>query len=140
MARQQAFDEGSGKLPEFQFKHDWETIEPHLNGEPDEHAFGFGHLAAGGDERKSESIDPWGMKFAAARVGLHHLPDTTVRHGDRVRSAMEGYRDNPEGMPPVTLVHTGEALEVEDGHHRIAAARRLGMKKIPAIIADGRGY
>ena len=140
VSRSQAFDEGSGKLPDFQFKHDWDAIEPHLTGEPDDRAFGFSHLAAGGDERKSENIDAWGMNFAVAHVGLHHLPETTVRSGDRVRSAMQGYKENPSEMPSVTLVHTGEALEIEDGNHRIAAARRLGMKKIPAIIADGRGY
>jgi len=39
-----------------------------------------------------------------------------------------------EALPPVDLVHMGDAYFVRDGHHRISVARALGEKFIDAEV------
>jgi hypothetical protein len=62
-----------------------------------------------------------------------------VRHpasDDRVAYAIEGYRDDPEKVPPIILVKRGDTHEVVDGHHRLSAAKRAGVENIRAWVAD----
>lgn len=37
-------------------------------------------------------------------------------------------------LPPVELIQVGEVYYVRDGHHRISAARQLGMREIEAEV------
>lgn len=53
----------------------------------------------------------------------------------RMARAKEGLTSGV-GMPPVVLVKNGSTHEIADGHHRIAAAQHLGLKSIPAYVAN----
>jgi IMP dehydrogenase len=43
-------------------------------------------------------------------------------------------RHGPEGVSPVRVTKSGGKLYLLDGHHRAAAAKLLGLKKIEAEI------
>lgn len=60
---------------------------------------------------------------------IEHAPDDL-----RVLHAVDGYRTNPEAMPPVLLVHRHGVYQVADGHHRADAGHRAGVP-IPALVA-----
>lgn len=53
----------------------------------------------------------------------------------RVKSAVEGYKSGAN-IPPVVLTRVGDEHHIADGHHRVAAARSLGMTHIPAYVMD----
>jgi len=50
----------------------------------------------------------------------------------RIKRAME----REEALPPVRLYKVGEIYFVEDGHHRVAAARERGAKFIDAEVTE----
>ncbi|MFO8034617.1 MAG: ParB/RepB/Spo0J family partition protein [Candidatus Bipolaricaulota bacterium] len=59
------------------------------------------------------------------------------RHADRDRlhqldSALERW----EELPPVSLYKVGDAYFVEDGHHRLAAARKRGARVVDAEVVE----
>ena len=61
----------------------------------------------------------------------HHPADDP-----RVSRAMEGYRTDPEVIPPVILVNRAGKHEVVDGSHRLSAAKHLGIDSVRAWVAD----
>lgn len=74
---------------------------------------------------------------------LQHVDPYTIDHkrhggesGDgRVRYAAEGYRKNPDQVPPLVLVHRHGVYQVADGHHRAEGAKAAGLDKVPAYVA-----
>jgi hypothetical protein len=41
------------------------------------------------------------------------------------------------GMAPIILRHEGEGhYHIEDGHHRLAIGREMGMAKLPVVIGE----
>jgi len=56
------------------------------------------------------------------------------RYDGRVSHAREGYRDRPDDVPPVVLVHRHGVYQVADGHHRAQAAHLEG-KTVRAYVA-----
>lgn len=44
--------------------------------------------------------------------------------------------DRLETLPPVELVKVGERYFVEDGHNRVAAARRSGAVEVDAVVTE----
>ncbi len=43
---------------------------------------------------------------------------------------------SPQGVPEVELLQVGDAYVVEDGHHRISAARAIGLDQIAAHVTE----
>jgi hypothetical protein len=39
------------------------------------------------------------------------------------------------GLPPISVVQTGDTYAVRDGHHRVSVARARGAATIDAIVA-----
>lgn len=48
---------------------------------------------------------------------------------------MEGYKNHPDKMPPLVLVHRHGIYHVADGHHRAEAAYKAGLDEVPAYVA-----
>ena len=63
-----------------------------------------------------------------------HNPHPANDH--RVARAMEGYRTDPDVVPPVMLVNRAGKHEVVDGSHRLSAAKHLGIDSVRAWVAD----
>lgn len=59
----------------------------------------------------------------------------TVEHTKRLRR-LEQAIERGEELPPVRLYKVGEVYFVEDGHHRVAAARNQGAKYIDAELTE----
>jgi hypothetical protein len=59
------------------------------------------------------------------------------RHGSssRLRQIEDAWQSG-EILPPVKLYQIGDAYFVEDGHHRVAAARRAGAQSIDAEVIE----
>jgi hypothetical protein len=43
---------------------------------------------------------------------------------------------SPQGVPEVELLQIGDVYVVEDGHHRISAARAAGLSQIAAHVTE----
>ena len=82
--------------------------------------------------------DPYDSYFRPLLVDTNDI--SHMRHpssDSRVAHAMEGYQSSsPDVVPPVLLVKRGDTHEVVDGHHRVSAAKRVGMGKIRAWVAE----
>lgn len=68
-------------------------------------------------------------------------PDCQVRvalNDEMVATLEEHYRaEGAAGVEPIVVVKVGEQLLLVDGWHRVAAARRAGLRSIPAVILLG---
>lgn len=53
----------------------------------------------------------------------------------RLRQIEDAWRSG-EILPPIKLYQIGDAYFVEDGHHRVAAARRAGARSIDAEVVE----
>jgi hypothetical protein len=130
----------------------WDEVgerHPAIYGQPEFHAAApedaDGEMIgwAANDLAHSTPDDPDGDEHSVDELTFHHamVSPHTIDHkrhepGDyRVQHAAEGYRDHPEQMPPVVLVHRHGVYQVADGHHRAEAAKVAGMKKIHAYVA-----
>ncbi len=69
--------------------------------------------------------------FNRAFLPLHATAERTARL-ERLQRALE----RGEILPPVRLYKVGDVYFVEDGHHRVAAARRQGAKEIDAEVIE----
>ncbi len=69
--------------------------------------------------------------FDRAFLPLHATAERTARL-KRLQRALE----RGEILPPVRLYKVGDVYFVEDGHHRVAAARRQGAKEIDAEVIE----
>lgn len=69
--------------------------------------------------------------FDRAFLPLHATAERTERL-QRLEHALE----KGEILPPVRLYKVGDVYFVEDGHHRVAAARRQGAKEIDAEVIE----
>jgi hypothetical protein len=96
--------------------------------------------------------DPWGenaygeeLPATRTHVDPWHVNAMGGHTMQRIDRAREGYRSNPEKIPPVVLVQRGTwdqddpraghpKYEVADGHHRTKAARANGMSALHAIV------
>lgn len=88
------------------------------------------------DDPDAENHDVSELTFHHEMVSPHTIDHKRHERGDgRVQSAIEGYRNHPEQMPPVVLVHRHGVFQVADGYHRAEAAKAAGVKKIPAYVA-----
>lgn len=131
----------------------WDEIgarHPHIYGDPEVH----GEAAAGADgwgigdaanhlaHSRPDDPDAEGHSVHDLTFHLQHVDPYTIdhkRHGGendgRVRYAAEGYRTNPDQVPPLVLVHRHGVFQVADGHHRAEGAKAAGMKTVPAYVA-----
>ncbi|QDN95012.1 hypothetical protein FNV58_01370 (plasmid) [Streptomyces sp. RLB1-9] len=117
--------------------------DPEVHGEAAEHADGQMIGWAANDLAHSTRDDPDAERHDISELTFHRAmvdPHTIdhKRHGSsdgRVASAVEGYKKNPDEMPPVVLVHRHGVFQVADGHHRTEAAKAVGMDKVPAYVA-----
>jgi hypothetical protein len=117
--------------------------DPEIHGDRAEHADGemigwaasnLAHSTPDDPDANERSIDD--LTFHHAMVSPSAIDHKRHEAGDyRVQHAAEGYRDNPEQMPPVVLVHRHGVFQVADGHHRTEAAKAAGIKKIHAYVA-----
>jgi hypothetical protein len=69
-------------------------------------------------------------------------PYAVEQHGlDNAKvSAIMVAIDDTYAMPPVLMVDRGNERLILDGHHRAAAARRLGYDSIPAWVISDEQY
>lgn len=95
------------------------------------------HLAHATEaDPEAENHGSWDLTFHSEHVDPHNIDHK--RHGggnSRVDHAAEGYKHNPEQVPPVVLVHRHGVYQVADGHHRAEGAKRAGAKTIRAYVA-----
>jgi 8-oxo-dGTP pyrophosphatase MutT (NUDIX family) len=125
----------SGKPPV-----DWDTVGsvyPHLYGDPEVH----GDAADGSDGPGIGSAvnhlahdrpdDPGAESSSEHELEFHPFKSVPTEHIDyvrhppsdqRVARAIEGYKSDPDRVPPLVLVHRHGVYHVADGHHRAAAA------------------
>ena len=92
-------------------------------------------LATGDEDAHIDDVAP---VYRQKSVPLSSIRDSGTRfdtRNSRMTSALEGYRSKAN-MPPVVLVHKDGEHEVADGHHRVTAARHLGLSHIPAYVAN----
>ena len=67
---------------------------------------------------------------------LHVDPTIQIRHASH-EPTIQRYMDSFENLPPIEVFDTPEGKLVADGFQRLAAARRLGKKRIAAQIHKG---
>ena len=94
-----------------------------------------------GDPDADSTWNPDSLPVSRGRVLVSDLPiaDNHIRstfndYDTRTKSAVRGYQNNPASVPPVLLVQRAGGYEIADGHHRIAAARSIGKKSLPAWV------
>ena len=66
---------------------------------------------------------------------LANAPIEPEAHLDATR--VEHYTQILDALPPVVVFDTAEGLLLADGYHRVAAARRRGLKTIEAEVRSG---
>jgi hypothetical protein len=66
---------------------------------------------------------------------LANAPIDPEAHLDAAR--VERYAEMFDALPPVVVFDTREGLLLADGYHRVAAARRRGLKTIEADVRRG---
>lgn len=69
--------------------------------------------------------------FNRAFLPVHPTAERTARLRNLERALEKG-----EILPPVRLYQVGDVYFVEDGHHRVSAARRQGGKEIDAEVIE----
>jgi GNAT superfamily N-acetyltransferase/predicted SprT family Zn-dependent metalloprotease len=68
------------------------------------------------------------LDWSLEHVDPRHVDYARHESGDyRVRHALEGYRSDPEAVPPAVLVRRHGVYQVADGHHRAEAAHLAGV-------------
>ena len=72
------------------------------------------------------------LKIAAL---LASAPTDPEAHLDPAR--VERYARTLDDLPPVVVFDTPEGLLLADGYHRLAAARRSGLKTVEAEVRAG---
>jgi hypothetical protein len=78
----------------------------------------------------------WDLTFHSEHVDPYNIDHARHGSGDgRVRYAAEGYRSNPEQVPPLVLVHRHGVYQVADGHHRAEGAKLANQKTVRAYVA-----
>jgi hypothetical protein len=134
----------TGSLVTAAHAYSWDEIghlHPHVYGEGDEDSEGIAgaanELAHGREadpEAEGSSVDD--LKFHYQRVKPSQIDHMRQERGDpRVASAAEGYRHNPDQVPPLVLVHRHGVYQVADGHHRAQAAKEAKVSSVPAYVA-----
>jgi hypothetical protein len=122
----------------------WDEIgqmHPHVYGEAGGDSWGIGdaanHIAHDReDDPEAEGSDVSEMKFHFKRVKPSEIDHQRHERGDyRVQHAEQGYRQSPENVPPLVLVHRHGVYQVADGHHRAAGAKAAGAASVPAYVA-----
>jgi hypothetical protein len=53
------------------------------------------------------------------------------------RGSSATYARTLDALPPVVVVDTPEGLLLDDGYHRVAASRRLGLEEVEAEVRTG---
>lgn len=120
---------------------------PHLYGDPEVHGEAADDADSGIGSAANELAHDRAEDPGAEGSSVHDLAFHTetvhpkhidyARHGasdPRVSHALEGYRSNPEQVPPLVLVHRHGVFQVADGHHRAEAAHIAGVP-VRAFIA-----
>lgn len=124
------------------------SMHPHVYGDADIHGEdaegadgpGIGDAAKylaferpGHQDAEDHSVDE--LEFHPMRVHPRHIDfHPSGMHDQRVRNALEGYKTNPDSVPPLVLVKRHNVYQVADGHHRAEAAASLG-KSVRAYVA-----
>lgn len=130
----------SGKSPV-----DWDTVgsvyphvygDPEMHGEAAEHGDGSGIGYAVNHLAHDRPDDPGAENSSVHDLEFHPYKAVPTEHIDyvrhppndpRVQRAIEGYKTNPDAVPPLVLVHRHDVYHVADGHHRAAAAAAVGV-------------
>jgi hypothetical protein len=66
---------------------------------------------------------------------LASAPVDPEAHLDTAR--VERYVEMLDALPPIVVFDTAEGLLIADGYHRVAAARRRGLKTVEAEVRRG---
>src|SRR5215213_131535 len=66
---------------------------------------------------------------------LANAPVDPEAHLDTAR--VERYAEVLDALPPVVVFDTAEGLLLADGYHRVAAARRRGLRTVEAEVRRG---
>jgi 8-oxo-dGTP pyrophosphatase MutT (NUDIX family) len=129
----------------------WDAIgerHPDIYGDPEVHegAEGDGdgigwaasHLAhATPKDPDADEHGSWDLTFHSEHVDPYNIDH--ARHGGasdgRVRYAAQGYKENPDQVPPLVLVHRHGVYQVADGHHRAEGAKLANQKTVRAYVA-----
>lgn len=134
----------TGSLVTAAHAYSWDEIgqmHPHVYGEGNEDSEGIAgaanELAHGREadpEAERSSADD--LKFHFKRVKPSQIDHMRQDKGDsRVADAAHGYRNNPDQVPPLVLVHRHGVYQVADGHHRAQAAKDAKVSSVPAYVA-----
>lgn len=70
--------------------------------------------------------------YAATLVDIERLKPTELVIDDRVSCLVRKIRNSGLWRVPILVEATAQAIM--DGHHRWTAARRLGLKRVPAVV------
>ena len=81
---------------------------------------------------RAPAWDFWAGDYTAVLVDIERLKPTELVHEDRVWRLMRKIRDGGIWRVPILVEATAQAIM--DGHHRWTAARRLGLKRVPAVV------
>lgn len=84
----------------------------------------------------TEHVDPKHIDHATPETMPHEFndPHDLVNNKGRIDHAYQGYKHNPNAVPPVVLVHRHGIFHVVDGHHRSIAAKKAGVP-VRAFVA-----
>lgn len=125
---------------------DWDTVgahypslygDPEVHGEAAEGADGWAIGDAANHLAHDRAEDPGAENSSVHELEFHPTRNVDTQHIDyvrhppsdhRVAQAIQGYKDHPDKMPPLVLVHRHGIYHVADGHHRAAAAAYARVK------------
>lgn len=91
------------------------------------------------------------LKRGLREIPIDNIVGSVGRHADFTRTFLPRYdslqerwvrvmalADSLEGWPPIEVYQMGEAYFVIDGHHRVSAARQMGLATFPAYVIETR--
>lgn len=122
----------------------WDEIgqmHPHVYGEEGGDSWGIGDAASHLAHDREEDPDAEGSDVSEMKFHFKRVKPSQIDHqrhesyDDRVQHAAQGYRNSPEDVPPLVLVHRHGVYQVADGHHRAAGAKAAGVSSVPAYVA-----
>jgi ParB-like nuclease domain len=104
-------------------------------------------------DQAEQRLRPFGRRYVGVRaIPVDAIVGTDSRSGDfdrdfrplrpelRLRRQRVAQRFPDGGFPPIIVNKLGDAYFVVDGHHRVAAARGLGMATIDAEVTELRAF
>ncbi len=91
-------------------------------------------MARGGMVKIQEPLKGYPMEFGLVPVDRIQVPTIQRELSDTLVERLAASIEKAGFVEPVLLIRSQRGFEVINGHHRLEAARRIGLDRIPAMV------